>query len=546
MALVVIVAVPILMGYGLNIQADTTTVWSDDGNPAHATPYLADITDVSKRQYTQANIWQYNSKQFLVDATQMYPLYESLTSTATPIKINQYKYTTAVTFDETNSYGGFLMDGGPSYSAGNYYGITINFKNGDPSQTFTYVTDLSWQIYDSGGAVDFARYDNDGYDIGYNFEGLSSVQITTTGTPPDAYVYTDAGTKYADLGKGYTVNAQRAIVSTPLLYSSEDYTRLDQTGICNSMVLTFDLDSLANSSWWIGISFEGHSYDDYAVELYKETVGGVAHWYYRTYGDADPHELYHDSSLSANTYQLYLNAMEGGEFRYIGNWTDTIAPAPPLLTYEFSYTMYQGGAYPDSIPNFRIYGHTPVMRIDSARVAAYEYRIIQNATYNPATFRQNPVTQLSEIAEYGTTLVFGGETYTITSGKITLGSGVSVPLNNMRLSSTKNDDNKYTNTINGYYVSTTNAPSTITFNGDWSMRVYTDSQTAKIVDNGSMKWIPGGFAWNGVDSNFWLMGLFTCGAAFVGIGLYAKSKGMSIMPLVLVCACAGIMFLLLM
>ena len=102
----------------------------------------------------------------------------------------------------------------------------------------------------------------------------------------------------------------------------------------------------------------------------------------------------------------------------------------------------------------------------------------------------------------------------------------------------------YDNRINGITVSTTATPSTIAFNGSWSMKIVTAAQ--KQTTTTATHWIPGQFAWNGVDTDFKLVGLLTCLGAFIGLGIYAKSKRASILPLIIVCGCAGFMFLLLM
>ena len=118
-----------------------------------------------------------------------------------------------------------------------------------------------------------------------------------------------------------------------------------------------------------------------------------------------------------------------------------------------------------------------------------------------------------------------------------------VSVKNLELSSVFNGS-EYENTINGILVSTSVTPSTITFNGDWSVTVSTVAQ--KSVEKEVTKWIPGKFAWNGMDDNFLMAGLMTSVGAFIGLALYGRRTGARIMPLLLVCGGAAFMFILMM
>ncbi len=555
MALVAVVAVPILLGYGLNVQTETYSAWEEDGSAQNLTNYLASIEDASKRDYTDADIYQFNSNIFYEYGTQVYPVYEKVSTTKTPIRLAQQYYSTPgnplIRMDEYYSQG--VVDGG--YDASNYYSITITITGGN-TYTFDHLKSWYWTSNGSIASIDFALMEpgaDGGYiDSGYAYlDKVLSVSTSYTGTPAGywkAWNWQNTSNSYADVSKGYRLNTDIPALTAPIssiydyIQHSRGITTIFVTGICNEMVLTFNLDSITDSSYYMALRFPTHRVGmDYkaSITLEKRTTGSGVEWYYTTYGDPDEHPLYYNPDLSSNTYQLYLNSDIGGEFRYVGAWSDIIRESESLITYPFEYTEegWNGGDY---IQNLAIFGQTPIMRIDRASVAAYEYKIIRDTTYNPFDFKTNPVTKLTNVAESGSSLIFGGITYTVDNGTITVDSE-SVSLNGVKLASVFTG-NAYENTINGKVVSTTLTPSSIVFNGDWSMQVQTTAQ--KYVEKENTKWIPGQFAWQGVDDNFLMAGLITSLAAFVGLTIYARKSGAKVLPLMLVCGGAAFMFLL--
>lgn len=553
MALVAIVAVPILLGYGLNIQTDSYSGWEEDGSSQNLTNYLASIEDASKRNYTDADIYQFNSNIFYEYAAQVYPVYEKVSTTKTPVRLAQEYYPTPgnplIRMGEYYSQG--TIDGG--YDASNYYSITISLSGGS-TYTFDHLKSWYWVSDGSTASIDFAITEpgaNGGYiDAGYDYLNIVGISSSYTGTPAGywkAWNWQNTSNSYADISKGYRLNMESSALATPIPNIYDYYMHglglvsIYPSGICKEMVMTFNLDSITESSYYLALRFANHNVGvDYgaSITLEKRTTDGNVEWYYTTYGDPDEHPLYYNPDLSSNTYQLYLNGDTGGEFRYVGAWTDVIRESESLITYPFEYE--DGWLSGDYIQRIDVLGRTPIIRIDRASVAAYEYKIIRDTTYNPYEFKINPVTKLTNVVESGSSLIFGGITYAVDNGQITVDSE-SISLNGIKLSSVFTG-NAYDNTINGKVVSTTLTPSSIVFNGDWSMQVNTTAQ--KYVEKETTKWIPGQFAWQGMDDNFLVAGLITSLAAFVGLAIYGRRSGAKVLPLLLVCGGAAFMFLL--
>ena len=115
-----------------------------------------------------------------------------------------------------------------------------------------------------------------------------------------------------------------------------------------------------------------------------------------------------------------------------------------------------------------------------------------------------------------------------------------IPVKNMVLDSIPNASEGYDNRINGTVISTTPEPSTITFNGKWAASISTVAQDTHTVTK--TEWIAGGFAWNGIDHNFLMVGLLTSLGAFIALGIYARRSKGNVLPLMLVCGGAAMIF----
>lgn len=563
-ALVAIVAVPILMGYGLNVQTEQIEKWEQDGNALDMTSWLVSTYDSANTTYVDADIYKLNSNVFYRESyfdqsmnthhLLEYPEYESTTSTVSSLSMTQNTATETNSswhqvVDTTINHYQLITDG--DYSPGNGLEVKFTYLDatiGQLSASLYYIKALTWKLDDSGNTgtliVDRSELPLTSPD-GYEFVNVVSVEIQAVGTVSYSYGY-DAAGSYVDFSKGFRLNTDYPIstsypLTKPIIY-------LDITSLVRSVLITFDLNSITDPDYVFSMSTDSGS----VLQLKKETVGGEVIWSnYMMYIHPVTHDyawhwqqLYYNPSATSNTYQLFINGSVSGELRYVGAWPDTIGAAPTLLKYDIIIPDDFNPDNDDIIGNVSFKGQSPLMRIDNARVAGYNYLVMKDGLYDPSVFKANPATKISDIFTYGNSITFGGTTYQVTkSGNLVIGTK-EISLNNMVFDSVSTGLGTYDNRINGNTVSTTATPSTIAFNGSWSMKIVTAAQ--KQTTTTATHWIPGQFAWNGVDTDFKLVGLLTCLGAFIGLGIYAKSKRASILPLIIVCGCAAFMFLLLM
>ena len=257
--------------------------------------------------------------------------------------------------------------------------------------------------------------------------------------------------------------------------------------------------------------------------------------------------------MDDNTYQLNYSIeyshTTGGmllfdthiDFNYVGSWPTLIGESDYYLQYQFDRQFDTANPLLRGITLIYITQdniYSPIIRMDKASFEGVMFRTIENVTYTPSNFKTNPSTTITGIFKYGSSLTFGGNTYTVTDGNITLGT------RQVSISKAVFDSipvaNGYANRINGNVVSTTATPSTIGFNGIWSASVSTQSMESYTYIK--TEWTPGQFGWNGIDQNFLMVGMLTAIGVFVGLGIYAKSHNMRIWPVLLVCGGAILLF----
>ena len=539
-ALVAIVAVPILLGYAMNIEQITENDYKTTGEAVNVTPLLQTSTAYS---YAHADPLQMNT-QFLVGGTYspMIPIYESYSTNKTSLKATYYVAPTNYA-----PGGPYLFDNYTVY----YWQFNYNMNNchlqisvTDNNNTVYSYANVHTVYFDySDHSVKLTRYLSTNSIASATVSNAKSVTYTATGTwYANSYqIYnTAATTDYVNISAGYRFTT---IPGNGVPYSGSrtnlpDYTR--------SVLFTLDLSSITATSYEFNIN---------NIVFTKTTTAGVVTW---TVSDNvsqfDPFDIYYDQGSSNNTYQFRMTADTSGEsvgsgmynygvdiqLRYVGAWPDLIGEANYYQSYEASTNIVQVGHLNYSMINLNTRSETsPVMRIDDAEFRAFEYPIIKDKTYNPADFKTNPSTTLNDLQAYGRSLEFGGNTYTVKDGNITLGTH-QVPVRGLVLSSRPNQNGGYDNLIGNTVVSTTADPSTITFNGEWSASITTVAQEQYTTSK--TEWVAGSFGWDGVDHNFKIVGLLTSVGAFIAIGIYARTSKKSVWPLLIVCGGAAALF----
>lgn len=544
-ALVVIVACPILLGYAMNLQQVDITDYKTTGDSVNVTPLLQSGTDYS---YVHADSYSLNSN-FLFEhrgynlTSKIAPIYESVTSTKSAFPMMQW-----TVYNQNDPYPGariLLSNIDYFYYQYDHPGNTgqINF------QIIYYGTETAYSsVYQRIHSIYFDTDENKFYFTYYNqlnHGWLSEDSLAVDPSLNEQLTYKFSGTvtagsgvlqraldnespNYVDLSAGYTID--------DFYLSTNNITTAVLPEHPRNVLMTVDLNSISDSSYDFKFSISSQHNSRAVVTLEKTTDGGGnVHWnayHYGTYVHVA--ELYYDSSRSSNTYQIYLDT-SGGEFRYVGDWPTIIGEANYYQKYEFTWTSSL--VVPD-VGNLYFYTNTPKMRIDDSEYRAFEYPIIENKTYDPASFKSNPSTTIKDITMYGTSLSFGGNTYTINNGNITLGTH-QIPVRGLEFKSVAVDSG-YENRIGNTVISTTADPSTITFNGKWSASITTVAQDQYTISK--TEWVAGSFGWDGIDHNFLIVGLITSLGAFIALGIYMRRSKASLWPLLIVCGGAAVLF----
>lgn len=546
-AIVAILAVPILLGYALNVEQVTETDYKTTGDPVNVTPLLQNGTDYS---YAHADTYQLNTDVVNTSVFDMQPIYQSKSYVKSSLYCRNYfnVWPEGLVTNLSDLYYSYLNV--KNDTASSYYSIDVYYVEGD-NQIFQATINhvLSLRYTDDNKTL-MVGYYQPGYPnvnfATYQHDNIRVISHTTGGFIPNndavmwGYPKSDdpsifAG--YVDFAAGFRIY--------------EHYQSTGQRGAINfpantrSALFTIDLNTITDANYSIQIGYNSY------YTLSKTTVDGDVTW--TITNDDDPtitYELYYDETRSSNTYQIYTYAESQNnpsrpnlntchhEYRYVGNWPETIGPANYYQTYDMTFDMVSVNLNVGST-TFKNGYTTPVMRIDDALYAAFEYATIKDQIYTPSFFKGNPATTINNVQLYGPSFTFGGNTYTVSKGNITMGTH-DIPVSGLVLSSVPNPNGGYDNKIGNTVISTTAGPSSITFNGKWSASITTSAQEEYEITK--TEWKAGDFAWDGIDHNFIMAGLLASLGAFVGVGIYARRTKSSVWPLLIVCGGAALLF----
>ena len=551
-ALVAIVACPILLGYAMNLDQTTVTDYKQSDDSVNISPLLWSGTNYT---YAHADVYQLNMQTNWNNGREMIPVYNFVSTNVTSYHLTAGLYqnqswtnaTQSVVFDYF--YQQFDYDLNVSTHSATVYGSV----GGGPISNLGTIPDIHSFYYEK----DAKRFTYERYltpttlGFGAGNAELSHIVLNSSGGSCNVYqAYYNVGNTYADLSAGYYYTGNYDNYN-----SFPDHTR--------NILVTINLDSITAANYRTTMTFGG--YHDYYLD--KTTSGGDVTWTVTDVSDpTDTFTLFYDSSRNDNTYQVYADIVQTGqhtsggdvyadyashrEFRYIGGWPTLIGEANTYMTYSddvtFSENVNNGMVYMSKL-GFRdlssYTGRSPTIRIDDAVFGAFTYQVMQDRSFSPSAYRSNPATTITDINQYGTSITFGGDTYTVSNGKITLGSK-QVPVKDLVFNSVPTDGAQYENRIGNTVISTTAAPSDISFNGSWSasisitsMEPYTHTRT---------EWKAGEFGWDGIDQNFLMTGLLTCLGTFIALGIYARKTGSGgIIPLMIVTGGAAMVFFVL-
>lgn len=545
-ALVAIIAVPILIGYGMNLTEVTESDFRTTGESVNVTPLLQNDTGIT---YAHADTNKLNT-QFGYNLHPIYPVYEKISSVSSSFKFSYTLYYnqswTGASQSLTGSYY-FYEQFDYDFPTSNHNASVYHMSGG--VETLLLSTSGVHSIYydRSTGFYSIAYYTSSNtfsYYQGIDLD-LTKVQLNTISGTANVMVSGYNTNNYANLSAGFHFTGNS--------YNNWAVSLPTKT---HSTLFTIDLNSITYSAYSMILKIgDGTQFIDSFV-LEKTTVDGQPKWTIHNVNTPyDTIDLYYDVTKSSNTYQFYwdyeFNGKTGvnyyysthNEFRYVGDWPTLIGEANSYITYTRDHTMSTTGSLDGlnylgfDCPN---YNRSPKMRVDDALFKAFEYPIIRDQLYTPASFRDNPQTTIKDIQNYGTSLTFGGNTYTVSDGEITLGTR-QIPLEGLKFNSVPNSLGTYDNRIGNTVVSTTAQPSTISFNGLWSADISTQSMESYTYTK--TEWVPGSFGWDGMDSNFLMVGLITSIGIFIAAVIYARMSGKrGLLPLIIVTGCAAAVF----
>ena len=534
-ALVLIVACPILIGYGMAFEEHDKDVWTSERTRS----VNGLLNNDTAWTWTMANTYTMNGLNVLCDVNghQMTPHYNSIAaSPITSIEVSQIAYSANATISISSTDYGTVFFDDPSSAVT----LHVTYLSGGVPTTFNQALTISASF--SGGSL-YGYYQTPlGVNVAYNFDDVQSFSFSKS-----VHVQQNVTGSYADPAVGWTIDQ--------LLYASYAqlpiYWRPYSGFVTDMVVLTVDFGpSMATMTPGqnLGASIyavtngmtTNHPID---VSMHQTSAPGDDSWmtFNGTYVPTKQN-IGGNFSSTGNVWQ-FVFTLDGVEAYYIGDWNDQIGRAKYYQFVDFPYeyaadtdprvTELRGLALEDGL----------TYRVDYVHARSSSYAVATDVTWKPNDLLQDSQSSYRITlgdGQIGTSITWGGETYKITDGKITVGT-VKYNVKDLELDSRYLDGTR-TNYINGRQIST--GANELQLGGSWTAIVNISElsySTTKVTE-----WTPGKFAWNGVDQSFALMGLITCAAVFVGLGMYGARSGAKVGKLMIICGCAAFVFLALM
>ena len=600
-ALTLIVAAPILLGYALAFTEETVTVYSTSEQTNvtdmilnHNTPYYVSSKAPGNNQQilmrvtysggvNETNIW---APDYIVESSK----YTSLPTTETvtqSVALNTYHSSTTTGTDHGTytqiTYNDEIPAGKGYYKLQSDQLCEFHYNGGLTSRM-----GYSWDLYqDSASSWEFEDY-------GQSFYADTDMYIVSDRSPTYTITYADWFTM-GDYAASWstTISSVRTMKITDTSLNVTYYpcyannvvllkvgTTLYMTiGSGSTRTITnvsaIDVCSLTNQSLSIQYTQPSGNYADPAygwaipeptsyIAVYPYWVNGQLNESVRMmvkldvgdYTDIQPMyqntvgttiSLRHPNStgitvngdlLGAYDYVCIEFSQTGAKVSGLMTWPTMGAEPSRMNTIDVDYT--NDLTYID-----RIYLSDPFScqyRVDNAEILAGTFPSTLNKTLNLSAYypNQDYAISITSAGVFGDSISWGGESYTVTNGSITTGR-----LLQSVFSTTYDESNsEWVNSINGKEISRTASPATMYLGGEWSITLSSYSMTE--TTGTQMTWHPGEFAFNGMDSDFALFGLAASIAVFIALGLYGRRSGAKVGALMLICGCAGIIFLLMM
>ena len=534
-AVVLIVAVPILLGYGMSFQDVEKTTWNT-GVEKNVTNYLYNDTEYSP---VSIDSYSLNSMVLKDQISTLIPQYKTFGDEKTNVPYTRTTWTAPIAF-EANQYN---------------YSVYIDPVSTPIRADFNHINNSSFTLYVLSCVYDAANHTISGYHVsggtvsaysypaapgGNNWDPIvtfqeGSVTINTLLTQPYS------NNKYANLVDGWTIPAIPSYNGSPVGGQYAYAPNTANGSPYNDIILSINLGSfVGTASYTVDYS---NGADPQSVTIESQQVAGV-HTLTAYLNNHENEQTIYMSlannvpSADHNWYQLRASS-NGIILSYVGDIGSTFG----------AYQAYDDASWSFSTPkdSYSIYGiylpdnTTITYRGEYAIQKGFDYPIIKNNSYTPKSFSgDSSEVTISQIYRYGS-FEWGGETVTIDSNGSYLVEGRRSNVDKGIVLKTLYEDSTYTNYINGREVSQTSTAPVLNFNGAWDCTVKSTTLTSETST--SSEWVPGEFAWNGVDTSFALMGLITSVGVFVGLGMYGARSGAKVGMLMLICGGAALIFL---
>lgn len=177
-----------------------------------------------------------------------------------------------------------------------------------------------------------------------------------------------------------------------------------------------------------------------------------------------------------------------------------------------------------------------IFRVDSTEMVMGYFPDTLDCTLDLASLYPDAMlsVKLNSIGVYGDSLQIGSTTYAVTDGSISVG-GKKVALKGAMISFLSNEDGELSGSINNRDLGTFEEIPSITFGGEWSLTA-TAYKVEETTDT-NMTWQPGGF---GLDrEGFAAAGLITAGGVFVMLGMTGRMSGSKALLLAVICGASA-------
>lgn len=237
-------------------------------------------------------------------------------------------------------------------------------------------------------------------------------------------------------------------------------------------------------------------------------------------------------TLGKYEYLQVIVSTKGFEVSGLAGWPTMYAPATKINTWSHVFDTPL-----DDFLRVELFTNPAASyRVDSAVIVAGTYPVSEDFALDVSQYWPGAswALRFPNVGVYGSALTFGGIEYPIVNGQITFntangGTTTASPLG--LLFQATYDSGVWTYSINGHEQATAEAALPMVFDGIWSLSV--EGYKVEKVTTTTLEWVPGEFGLDNTD--FILVALGACGMVFVGLGLYGQRSGHKMLMLAVIC-----------